>query len=200
VIDRDSLTVITATPIEARAARRELPGVHVHEAGVALVKLRPDAELNEIVISCGVAGGLHHHHPTGTVIIPTEVRRPDHSTFACDPQMVEALGTAARRLGLEPIHEPLYTSATLVRGEARGRWSGHGYAAVDMETGLLNAPRVAAVRVILDTPMREISDDWLRPALALTRPANWPEAIWLAREAPRCARLAARVIGAALAR
>jgi hypothetical protein len=186
--------------MEARAARRELPGVHVHQAGVALVKLQPDAELNEVVISCGVAGGLHHHLPTGTVVIPTEVRRPDHSTFACDAELVEALGAAAQSLGLEPVHEPLFTSATLIRGGTRGQWSQHGYAAVDMETGLLNAPRVAAVRVILDTPHREISDDWMQPARALMRPANWPEAVWLAREAPKCARLAARVIAAALAR
>jgi purine-nucleoside phosphorylase len=185
--------------MEARAARRELPGIHVQEAGVALVKLRPDAELNDVVISCGVAGGLHHHLATGTVVIPMEVRRPDHSALTCDPELVEALGAAARRLGLEPVHEPLVTSATLIRGEARGHWSRNGYAAVDMETGLLDVPRLAAVRVVLDTPLREISDDWVRPALALARPRNWPEAAWLAREAPKCARLAARIIGAALA-
>lgn len=196
---RDSLTVITATTMEARAARRELPGIRVHEAGIALAKLQPDAVLGDIVVSCGVAGGLHHHHPTGTVVIPKEVRRPDGTSFHCDPELVDALMEAARRLGHEPIDEPLITSATLVRGAERGHWSQQGFAAVDMETGLLGADRVAAVRVLLDTPRRELSDDWLRPAVALMRPRNWQQAIWLAREAPACARLAARVIRTALA-
>ena len=72
-----------------------------------------------------------------------------------------------------------------------------GYAGVDMETGLLDAPRIAAVRVILDTPQHELSPDWLRPARALRNPRNWPQALWLARDAPRCARRAAEVVAAA---
>jgi hypothetical protein len=51
--------------------------------------------------------------------------------------------------------------------------------------------------VILDTPARELNADWLRPVRALSDPRNWAEAMWLAREAPRCARRAAEVVAAA---
>ena len=67
-----------------------------------------------------------------------------------------------------------------------------------METGLIPAKRLAAVRVILDTPQRELSEVWLHPATALVRPDVWPQALWLARQGPRCARLAAEVLAAAL--
>ena len=95
---------------------------------------------------------------------------------------------------MEPIFDALLTSATIVNGAARLEWAARGYGAVDMETGLLAAARVAAVRVILDTPQRELSTDWVNPIRAMLKPANWPQAVWLAREAPRAAQLAARVV------
>jgi hypothetical protein len=73
-----------------------------------------------------------------------------------------------------------------------------GCAAVDMETGRISAPRLAAVRVVLDTPEREISAVWDRPLRAALRPGVWREAMWLWREAPRCARRAAAVVAAGL--
>ena len=60
------------------------------------------------------------------------------------------------------------------------------------------APRVASVRVILDTPDHELSDAWLNPWTVLVRPDAWGQVIWVAREAPRCARLAATVLARAL--
>jgi hypothetical protein len=191
--------VITATSLETKAARRELRTTRVIEAGIAL---RDDASLqtnteNQSIISCGLAGGLRPDLPTGTAVIPREVRRPDGTTLHCDPDLVEQLLAAARRLGLEPITDPLLTAATVVVGAERDRWAREGYAAADMETGLL-AGRVAAVRVILDTPLHELSAEWLNPALALLKPWNWPQALWLGREAPRCARLAARIIALAI--
>jgi hypothetical protein len=71
-----------------------------------------------------------------------------------------------------------------------------GYVGVDMETGLLPAG-AAAVRVILDTPQQELSADWSSPARALRNPLNWSQALWLARVAPRYARLAAAIVAAA---
>jgi hypothetical protein len=147
-------------------------------------------------ISCGLAGGLRDDLPTGTVVIPRDVRRPDGTMLHCDHELTESLIAGARSLGIEPVVENILTAASVVVGAERKRWANDGYAAADMETGLLNG-RVAAVRVILDTPLRELSPDWLTPALAMLKPWNWPQAIWLGREAPRCARLAARVIAAA---
>jgi 4-hydroxy-3-methylbut-2-enyl diphosphate reductase len=196
LIDRDGLVVVAATSVEASAARRELPLVRVCETGVALAKMREG--FGDAVISCGLAGGLRAEIPSGTILVPDEVRRPDGSVLRCDPDMVKALREAARSLGFEPLADPLVTSESLVRGSERAAWAQRGYAAVDMETGLLRAPRVAAVRVVLDTPIRELSGEWLNPIRAMIKPRNWPEMFWLARDAPRYARLAARVIRYAL--
>jgi hypothetical protein len=197
-IDRRYVAVVTATALEAKAARRALPRIPVYEGGVAMAKMRGDGfGGSAMVISCGLAGGLHDRHPSGTVLVPRQVRRPDGTLLTCDPELVAALTSAARGLGYEPVHDTLLTFPTIVRGGERTVWSRAGYAGVDMETGLIDAPRIAAVRVILDTPRRELSADWLHPGRALLNPRNWPEAIWLAREAPRYARRAAEVVAAA---
>jgi hypothetical protein len=199
-------TVVTATSLEAKAARRELPSIDVIEAGIALTHCHPErSERSECrrrtapdtaYISCGLAGGLRDDLATGTVVIPRDVRRPDGTMLHCDDELTNALITAARSLGIQPVVENIITVASVVVGGERKRWGNQGYAAADMETGLLTG-RVAAVRVILDTPLHELSPDWLNPALAMLKPWNWPQAIWLGREAPRCACLAARVIAAA---
>ena len=187
--------IVTATSLEARAARRALPGDEVYEAGIALAK-GPDG-WGDVVVSCGLAGALREDLPSGTVLVPLEVERPDGTRLRCDAEMVRAYVAAARSLGLEPVCDPLLTASTVLRGDDRARWARRGFAGVDMETGLLRAPRVAAVRVVLDTPQRELKADWLHPARAMLDPRNWPEAAWLAREAPRCARRAAEVVAAA---
>jgi hypothetical protein len=189
------LTFIAATSLECRALRRVLPNARVVETGIALSKVR--SGLGDAVVSCGLAGGLRPDLPTGTLLIPRGVRRPDGATLHCDPELVEAFARSARTLGIEPVFDGLLTAPTIVRGEARGRWAAQGYAAVDMETGLLGARRVAAVRVVLDTPQSEISADWNRPLVAILKPWNWPQAVWLAREGSRAAALCARVVGAA---
>jgi hypothetical protein len=171
--------------------------VAVVQTGVALSRAG-DRPLRGIVISCGLAGGLRADVRTGSVLVPERVLRPDNTTLECDGDLVSALCAATRRLGLVPITAPMVTSTTLVHGSLRNTWAELGYAGVDMETGLILAPRVAAVRVVLDTPLRELSEDWLHPSTALLRPRNWPQALWLSREAPRCARLAAQIVRTSL--
>ena len=186
------VSVVAATHTEARAARHELTRTHVYESGIALRKLRDG--FGDTVLSCGVAGGVRHEYHTGTVLIPRRVLRPDGTTLDCDEELVERLLRAANALGLEPLTDPLVTTTGLVTRAERELWASRGYAGVDMETGLLTAPRIAAVRVLLDTPLRELSEDWLHPVTAMLKPWNWPQLLWLAREAPRCARLAARIV------
>jgi hypothetical protein len=188
----ESITIVTAVALEANAVRRELPNATVVEGGIALAKLREP--LRGTVVVCGVAGGLRGDLPTGTVLVPRRVRRPDGSELECDAELVAAFAASARRLGVEPILDPLLTAATIVNGAARLQWAERGYAGVDMETGLIQASRVAAVRVVLDTPQHELSTDWVIPLRAMLKPWNWLQALWLAREAPRAARLAARVV------
>lgn len=188
-------TLIAATALECKALRRELPRARIVQTGVALANLREG--LGEIVVSCGLAGGLRPDLPTGTVLVPREVRRPGGGVLHCDEELVAAFAASARRLGVEPVFDPMVTADRIVHGPSRAQWAEQGYAAVDMETGLIDAARVAAVRVVLDTPQREISEDWRVPALAILKPWNWSQAIWLARAAPRAAALAARVVAGA---
>lgn len=189
------MVLIAATGVEYKALRRALPHLSIVRTGIALSALREP--LGEDVVSCGLAGGLRCDLPTGTVLIPREVRRPDGTVLHCDPELVECFSRAARSLGVEPVLDPLLTAASIVSGAERRRWADQGFAGADMETGRVYAARVAAVRVILDTPQHELSPAWRRPARAMLDPRNWREAAWLAREAPRAAALAARVISAA---
>jgi phosphorylase superfamily protein len=191
------ITVIAATRLEARPVRRALREVQIIEAGVGLSRLG-GRDLGEAVVSCGVAGAVRAGVPTGAVIIPRLVLRMDGGWITCDPLLVDALAAAARELGLEPELGPLGTASTIVRGTARTSWAERGCVAVDMETGLLTAPRIAAVRVVLDTPERDLSEVWQWPPLVFARPSSWGEALWLMRAAPRCAARAAAVLATGL--
>jgi hypothetical protein len=180
-------------------ARAELPGMLVTQAGIALA--RPPADgYGEIAISCGLAGGLQRDLPSGTVLIPHRVERGDGTSVTCDPELVAALLQGARALGVRPNDGAMLTSAVLLRGAARASAGGRGFSGVDMETASIGAERLAAVRVVLDTPQRELSLAWANPPSVLWHPAAWLELPWLAREGPRCARLAARVIAEAFSK
>lgn len=178
-----------------RAVRRRCPQLRAVEAGIALSHLPPGA-IDGCAVSFGLAGGLKPDVPTGTLLIPSAVRAPDGRTIVCDAAMIGALRDGARRLGFSWMEEPMLTSATLVTGADRARWANDGFSAVDMESGLLNAP-MAVLRIVLDTPLKELSPDWVNPARAALRPRNWPQMFWLASEAPRCADRAAKVLAAA---
>jgi hypothetical protein len=194
-VDLPRVTFVAATALECNALRRELPSARIVQTGIALERAR--ADLGSAVVSCGLAGGLRADLPAGSLLIPRDVRRPSGETLHCDDELVDLLTAGARALGVEPVFDPLLTSSEIVNGSARMHWAARGYAGVDMETGLLDAPRVAAVRVVLDTPQRELSADWRTPLIAILKPWNWPQALWMAREAPRSAAFAARVAAAA---
>ncbi len=192
-----TITVVTATSLETRAVRRAAPRARIVETGVRLERSR-SAAFGDVVVTCGLAGGLCADAQTGSVVVPESVTAPDGRTIACDPELVEALVHAAQRFTNRVLRGPMITCATLLNGSSRSTWADRGYVAADMETGLIDARRIAAVRVILDTPARELSDAWLHPVAAFARPGLWPQALWLMREGPRCARLAAQVLAAGL--
>jgi hypothetical protein len=189
--------VIAATRLEARAVRRANPGVRVLLTGVAMSRV-PARPRRGLVLSCGLAGSVRAEVDTGTVLVPDVVVRPDGSELVCDRRSVAVLRSACLRLGHEPESRRMCTTATLVTGPERALVAAAGCVGVDMETGLLRADRVAAVRVVLDTPERELDPAWGRPLTALARPAAWPQLPWLLANASRCARLAAAVVAAAL--
>jgi Phosphorylase superfamily len=160
----------------------------------------PDTHEASVLLSVGLAGGLSGDASPGVVLVPSEVTYHERS-LACDPAWSEALSAAAERLDLTVLRAPLLTSNEMVTGFDRRHWAERGFAGVDMETGLLAryASRVAAVRVVLDAPGRELSPRWRHPLLAMLDPMCWGEAFWLARHAPRYARRAAEVLASALA-
>jgi hypothetical protein len=189
--------IVTATSLETRAVQRRAPQATVIESGVGLVKI-DGQPLSDVAISCGLAGGLRTDLPTGTIVIPSAVATSDGAAIACDAEWTARLREAAKRLGYAHIDAALLTSDALVVGSARAAWAARGFAAVDMETARIPAQRLAAVRVVLDTPQRELSPDWINPVRAMLKPKNWGQMVWLAREGPTCADLAARIVAAAL--
>ena len=196
----EDATVVVATRTEERALRRFAPQFRVHRAGVSLRHWN-HAISTPVVISAGLAGGLEPGNPPGTVVVASDLALADGERVACDPIWIDALMSAAHRLGLPVISGGIVTAHTLVTGAARAHWARSGYVAADMESGLLagRAPRVVALRVLLDTPNRELSPRWEHPGRASLDPRRWPEAIWLFRTAPELARRAARVLAAAVA-
>lgn len=194
----ERIAVFAATSLERRAAARHIANAQIVECGVALSKIHGVPPV-DVAISFGLCGGLRDGVATGTLVIPYAVYSTNGEIKTCDEAWTQRLRAAARALGYPLVDAPLLTSSTLVTGTRRARWANDGLAAVDMETMQLPVQRVAAVRVILDTPQHELSPEWIKPERALLNPRNWPQAIWLARNAPRCADLAARVVAKALA-
>lgn len=199
-LDPRDVTVIAAMGVEARPIARLAPQVGLVRAGIGLSTLDRQVLTTPVVLSVGLAGGLTEDLVSGTVVIPSQVAREDGVLVACDPEWSAALERASRRLGYPTSTASLLSADALVTHAGRGLWAARGFGAVDMETALLAAMvrRVAAVRVVLDTPTREISSAWERPRRAALDPRNWREGAWLARAAPRFSRRAALVVAEAL--
>ena len=191
--------MVTAMANEARPVQRLVPQLRLVRAGIGLSEMRmPPA--TPVVFSVGLAGGFDPRLAPGTVVVPSAVAREDGVMLACDAAWSAALERASVRLGFATVTLPMLSAAALVTHDGRGAWFARGFGAVDMETALLAGmvARVAAVRVILDTPLHEISPAWVNPLRAAADPRNWREAAWLARRVPRYTRRAAQVVAATL--
>ena len=193
--------ILAPTLLEYWAVRRTLPTAAARWAGVGLARWQPARE-GSIVVVCGLAGALVPGLRPGTVLVPGSVGLPDGTMVHCDAELVRALVAAARTLGFRPVTGPLLTAPAFVAGAARQQWAGRGFVAADMETGLLAERnlRVATIRVVLDSPERGISREWLSPASAVLRPEIWGELFWLCRVAPPYALRAATVLKVGLER
>jgi 4-hydroxy-3-methylbut-2-enyl diphosphate reductase len=156
------LLVITPLRIERAAVRRALPEALVLRSGMgaarsraaALAAARIPADALAVAGFCGaVAGGLR----PGDVVVASEVRGPQGVTACASGALVAALAA----LAVERVHVgPLASADHLVHGAERGPLAGAGVLAVDMESAWL-APAAAGrpfavLRVVLDTPAREI--------------------------------------------
>jgi len=193
------VTAVTATRLEAWAVRRRARGARLQRVGVAM-RDRSWRITTPVAISVGLAGGLSRDVAPGTVVIASEIALGDGAPAGCDAWWLDAMTDAAQRLAVPVIRAPLVTLPVLAVGPAREPWAGRGFAAVDMESAMLigRAPRIGAVRVVLDSPERELSASWLSPWRAALRPRCWVEFLWLANHAPVFALRAAAVFGLAL--
>lgn len=191
--------ILAPTLLEYWAVRCTLPRTPSSWTGVRLTRWKGTRQ-DAIVIVCGLAGALTTGLNPGTVLIPEQVGFADGRTMPCDPELVQALITAAHSLHFQPHTGPLLTSRSLIVGAARHGWSQRGFVAADMETGLLAEQhlRVATIRVVLDSPEYGISPAWLHPTRALLQPPLWRELFWLSHAAPQYALRAARVLKACL--
>lgn len=197
----DGIVVLAATGPEARPLRqrlRDVAGVRVEVSGIGLSRWLEGR--SSTLVSCGLAGGLDSRLRSGAVVIPDEVGFDDGARHACDPDLVARFRGAAQRRGVVWHSHPLVTVDHVVTGAERALWSDRGYAAVDMESALMvsRSERFAVVRVVLDTPGRELSPAWAHPGRAVARPWLWGEALWLARAVPRLCDLAATIVAEAL--
>jgi len=192
-------TIAAAMGIEAWAARRRAPGVAARRVGIGARGV-PETFATSVVVSIGLAGGLRADLPPGTVVVARTVALEDGIEIACEPAWVAALERAARRLGHEATVGPMLTSSGLVTGAARGRWAGRGFVGVDMESAHLaqRGADLAVVRVILDSPDRELSPKWVQPWRALLDPRLAREAAGLLPHSRRFALRSAEVLAEAL--
>lgn len=187
--------MVAALRLEERAIRRAAPRLHVVRVGIGLASpVRIDA--TGVVLSVGLGGALTDEHPPGSVVVPDRVAAEDGQAWATDPAWSDALRAASRRLGLPTAAGTLVSTAEVVSGPERAALALQGYDAVDMESAAVAAqvPRLAVLRVVLDTPSHEISPRWSSPALAAIDPRLWPQAYWLARNSRRFAARAAAVL------
>jgi hypothetical protein len=192
----ERVLAVCAMGVEAWGVRSRARGVRVVKVGIGGTAPPGDAS---IVISAGLCGGLRAEQAPGTVVIATSVTDEAGATHVCDPPVAARLERAARSLGFPVVTGSLVSTAAMVTGAARGVWADRGHIAVDMESAAAaaTAPRFGTVRVILDTPRRELSPAWVNPGRAVRHPSNWSEAIWLAINTPRYARRAGSVLQAA---
>jgi 4-hydroxy-3-methylbut-2-en-1-yl diphosphate reductase len=182
------LLVIAPLRVELAAVRRGLPEAVVFRSGMGAVRARSSALAAaripaDAVAIAGFCGAVGRGLRAGDVVVASEVRGPDGVT-GCDARPVVA---ALAALGIERIHVGQVASVDhVVHGTERDVLADAGALAVDMESAWL-APAAAGrpfavLRVVLDTPAREIYRPlatlsggltawralrWAAPALAL---------------------------------
>jgi hypothetical protein len=193
----DGPVIVAATRFEwavGRAVTRDAPLVHGGVAGV------PRLPPGSMVLSVGLCGALRRDLAPGTLVVPRQVGIAGgrHPT---DEMCSMALVGAARAQGIQPVEEDLVTTVAVVSGADRDHWAAEGYAAADMETGLLIAAgyRVAAARVVLDSPDRELPVALRGDRPWWHHPLSAVGSVRLAIPATRAVALAARVAAIAAA-
>jgi 4-hydroxy-3-methylbut-2-en-1-yl diphosphate reductase len=156
------LLVLTPLRIERAAVRRGLPGAMVFRSGMGAANARAAAVVAagmpaDAVAVAGFCGAVTRGLRAGDVVVASEVRGPQGVT-ACDVRPVVA---ALEAQGIGRISSgPIASADHVVRGAERRTLAAQGALAADMESAWLAAAAAgrpfAVVRVVLDTPSREL--------------------------------------------
>lgn len=117
-----------------------------------------------IVVAIGFCAGLEPGMQPGDVVVATEVRDTADTDGAAVPCSAAAWLTRALRARGHTAHTgPLTSCDHLVRGRERATLHAQGAIGADMESAAtlrtalaVGKRRVAAVRVVVDTPKREL--------------------------------------------
>jgi 4-hydroxy-3-methylbut-2-enyl diphosphate reductase len=161
-VQASRLLVIAPLRIERAAVRRRVPGALLLRSGMGAARARTAARTMarvpaDAVAVVGFCGAVAEGLQAGDVVVASEVRGPAGiTTCDCGPVVaaLAALGIQRVRVG------PVASADHVVRGAERGVLAGEGVLAVDMESAWLapagEGKRFAVLRVVLDTPAREI--------------------------------------------
>ncbi|QEC50397.1 4-hydroxy-3-methylbut-2-enyl diphosphate reductase [Baekduia soli] len=160
------LLILAPMGIEAEAARRGAPWAQVKRFGVGPKRARLAAALaheanDGPVVIAGVCGALDPRLRAGDVILASELRGPTGTVPCTDPAI---LAGVLRRAGLTVHVGPIASSQRLVMRDRRRALHRSGALAVDMESSWLAAEAagtaLVTMRVVLDTPDRELHRPW----------------------------------------
>jgi nucleoside phosphorylase len=156
-----STLVLAPLAVEAIAIGRR-PNYRVVRTGMGPARSRRavqrlSSRRAETVVVVGVCGALDPSLCSGDVFVADEVRGSRHA-YTCDADPVAcALETA----GMTVARGTLVSTDHVVHGEERAALFAAGARAVDMESAFLaplgDGRRFAVVRVVVDTPSRELS-------------------------------------------
>jgi len=156
------LLVIAPLRIECAAVRSVLPEALVVRSGMGSARARSAACYAAripagAVAVAGFCGATAEGLRAGDVVVAGEVRGPDGVTACVSEPLVAALA----ELGIARVHVGPVTSADhVVHGAERAALAGEGTLVVDMESAWLAAAAgerpFAVLRVVLDTPSREV--------------------------------------------
>ena len=184
-----ALLVYAPLQVERLAVRRALPDARVVSCGLGAARARRAAAAAPppaAVAVAGLCGAVDPGLRAGDVVVASEVRGPEGVVPCSTAGLVAALAA----LGVAPVHVgPIASTRRVVYGPRRRALAAQGVLAADMESAWLAAAAggapFAVLRVVLDTPAREI----YRPLATLSGAVR----AWLAlrRAAPALASWAA---------
>jgi 4-hydroxy-3-methylbut-2-enyl diphosphate reductase len=157
-----------AAGIGSRRVGDRGPAARVHRTGMGPRRAQAIAPALRVwpgsaLVVMGFGGGLDEHSEVGDVVVADAVRHPEGAEVACAG--VQQLANALARRGLRVRRGTVASVERLATGDMRARLREAGAIAVDMESAWL-APGAgerpfAVVRVITDTPARELTNPLL---------------------------------------